>query len=113
MQDAELIRIVPSARQLALQKMAFYAFVHFTVNTFTDREWGDGTEDPALFNPSELNPDQWVESIRAAGMKVLLWQRPGSASTVRSRFVQIISTSPSCRSVTCCAVHCRNYCRNL
>jgi len=72
MQDAELIRIVPSARQLALQKMAFYAFVHFTVNTFTDREWGDGTENPALFNPTELNPDQWVESIRAAGMKGLI-----------------------------------------
>ena len=72
MKDSELVRVIPSARQLALQKMEFYAFVHFTVNTFTDREWGDGTEDPAVFNPAELNPDQWVDSIREAGMKGLI-----------------------------------------
>ena len=72
MNDAELVRVIPSPRQLALQKMEFYAFVHFTVNTFTDKEWGDGTEDPAVFNPTELNPDQWVAAIREAGMKGLI-----------------------------------------
>ncbi len=72
MKDSELVRVVPSARQLALQRMEFYAFVHFTVNTFTDREWGDGTEDPAVFSPTELNPGQWVDSIREAGMKGLI-----------------------------------------
>ncbi len=72
MKDSDLILVVPSARQLALQRMEFYAFVHFTVNTFTDREWGDGTEDPSVFAPSELNPDQWVECIREAGMTGLI-----------------------------------------
>ena len=72
MKDSELIRVVPSARQLALQKMEFYAFVHFTVNTFTDREWGDGTENPEIFNPTQLDPNQWVDSIRDAGMKGLI-----------------------------------------
>lgn len=43
-QDQRFISVVPSARQLALQQMEFYAFVHFTVNTFTGKEWGDGTD---------------------------------------------------------------------
>ena len=46
--DQELIRIVPSDRQLAYQETEFYAFFHFGMNTYTDREWGDGTEDPKL-----------------------------------------------------------------
>ena len=70
--DRRLIQITPSPRQLRLQEMEFYAFVHFTVNTFTGREWGDGTESPALFNPIKMNADQWVEAIKAAGMKGLI-----------------------------------------
>ncbi len=62
MRDSDLIRVVPSSRQLRLQGMEFYAFVHFTVSTFTDREWGDGTEDPSVFNPSDLDTDQWAEA---------------------------------------------------
>ena len=72
MRDEQLIQVVPSPRQIALQQMAFYAFVHFTVNTFTDREWGDGSEDPSVFNPSGLDAGQWVRSIQAAGMKGLI-----------------------------------------
>ena len=61
--------IVPSERQLAWQQTEFYAFVHFTVNTFTDREWGDGMELESCFDPTCLDAMQWAESIRAAGMK--------------------------------------------
>lgn len=70
--DERLIKVTPSARQLALQDMEFYAFVHFTVNTFTDREWGDGTESPEIFNPRKMDADQWADAIRSAGMKGLI-----------------------------------------
>ena len=70
--DRRLIEVVPSLRQIALQQMEFYAFVHFTVNTFTDLEWGDGTESPAIFNPEKLDADQWAQVIKAAGMKGLI-----------------------------------------
>ncbi len=70
--DERLIQVVPSPRQKVLQEMEFYAFVHFTVNTFTDREWGDGTESPSVFNPVRFDPDQWCEALLAAGMKGLI-----------------------------------------
>ena len=70
--EARLISVVPSARQLKHQKMEFYAFVHFTVNTFTGKEWGDGTEDPSIFNPCRLDASQWVLALKAAGMKALI-----------------------------------------
>ena len=44
--DEKLITIVPSRRQINFQKLEFYSFVHFTVNTFTDKEWGEGNERP-------------------------------------------------------------------
>lgn len=46
--DQELIKIVPSSRQLAYQATEFYAFFHFGMNTYTNREWGDGTETPQI-----------------------------------------------------------------
>lgn len=70
--DRKLTAVVPSARQQRLQDMEFYGFLHFTVNTFTDREWGDGTENPAIFNPEKLDAAQWVEAAKAAGMKGLI-----------------------------------------
>ncbi len=62
--------VKPSAKQLQmLRETPFYAFVHFSPNTYTNLEWGDGTEDPAIFNPSELDCEQWVKAIKSAGMK--------------------------------------------
>jgi len=64
----ELISVLPSERQIAHAGTEFYAFFHFGVNTFTGSEWGTGKEDPALFNPTSLDTDQWIEGIAAAGM---------------------------------------------
>ncbi|GIO34857.1 MULTISPECIES: alpha-L-fucosidase [Paenibacillus] len=64
--------VAPTERQLSVQEMEFYAFVHFSVNAFTDQEWGSGKEDPSVFNPAELDADQWVEACKAAGMKGLI-----------------------------------------
>lgn len=57
--------IVPNERQLVIQKMKYYAFVHYSVNTFTNKEWGSGKESPSVFNPKSQNTDQWCEAIAA------------------------------------------------
>lgn len=59
----------PSTRQLAWQRLGMYNFIHFTVNTFTGREWGDGKESPAVFNPTELDCDQWCALLSETGFK--------------------------------------------
>lgn len=64
--------VTPSANQLEWQRTEFNTFIHFGINTFTDREWGDGHEDPALFNPSKFDARQWARVIRDAGMKMLI-----------------------------------------
>jgi alpha-L-fucosidase len=70
--DARLVQILPSPRQLAFQQLEFYAFIHFTVNTFTDLEWGEGTEPEAIFDPKLLDARQWVDAIKSAGMRGLI-----------------------------------------
>ncbi|HSB28110.1 MAG TPA: alpha-L-fucosidase, partial [Pyrinomonadaceae bacterium] len=62
----------PSRRQLLWHEMEFYGFLHFTVNTFTDKEWGYGDESPTIFNPSAFDADQIVRTAKAAGMKGLI-----------------------------------------
>ena len=70
--DERLAAVVPQERQVRFQQLEFYAFIHFTVNTFTDKEWGDGTESPEIFNPQKLDAEQWVKAIKSAGMKGLI-----------------------------------------
>ncbi|GAB3955625.1 hypothetical protein GCM10028805_43630 [Spirosoma harenae] len=62
----------PTVRQLAWQPLETTAFLHFTVNTFTDKEWGDGTESPAIFNPTKLDARQWIKALKEAGFKLAI-----------------------------------------
>jgi alpha-L-fucosidase len=66
------LRPVPSARQLAWHDRQFYGFVHVSVNTFTDREWGLGDESPEVFAPTSLDARQWALVARDAGMTGLI-----------------------------------------
>ena len=69
---AKAARVSPSRRQLAWQRLELTAFLHFGINTFTDREWGDGRESPALFNPSALDARQWMRVLRSAGVRLVI-----------------------------------------
>ena len=64
---------VPTQQQLAWQDMDMYAFIHYSLNTYTDQEWGFGNEDPALFNPSDLDCRQWARVCKQAGMKGIIF----------------------------------------
>ncbi|HUC80719.1 MAG TPA: alpha-L-fucosidase [Flavisolibacter sp.] len=87
--------IVPSPQQLRWQQLELTAFFHFGINTFTGREWGDGKEDPKLFNPTQLDARQWVREAKAAGFKLIiltakhhdgfcLWPTATTAHSVKS-----------------------------
>lgn len=65
-------QVKPTPNQLRWHSMEYAAFVHFGMNTFTDREWGDGTENPQLFNPSEMNADEMVSVLKESGMKLVI-----------------------------------------
>ena len=65
-------RLIPTPQQLEWQQMEFTAFLHFGMNTFTGNEWGHGTDSPELFNPSELDCEQWVKALKDGGFKMAL-----------------------------------------
>ena len=65
-------RLVPTPQQLEWQQMEFTAFLVFGINTFTGNEWGDGKDSPELFNPSELDCEQWVKTLKEGGFQMAL-----------------------------------------
>jgi alpha-L-fucosidase len=65
--------VKPSPQQVAWQDLEIGAIIHFGPNTFMDREWGDGTADPSVFNPSAVDPEQWMRAARAAGIKYVVF----------------------------------------
>jgi len=88
--------VKPSAQQTAWQDLEFGVIVHFSTNTFLDREWGDGTADPSVFNPTAFDPDQWMKAIRDSGAKYVvlvakhhdgfcLWPTEQAMYSVKSR----------------------------
>ena len=68
----EPMSVVHAPRQLAWHEMEQYAFVHFTINTFTDKEWGYGDESPELFNPTDFDADALVKIVKDANLKGLI-----------------------------------------
>ncbi|HXL55981.1 MAG TPA: alpha-L-fucosidase [Chitinophagaceae bacterium] len=92
-QNIKPVEPIPSARQLQWSNMEFYLFTHFGPNTFTDLEWGKGTEPEDMFNPAQLDCNQWCRIAKAAGAKGIiitakhhdgfcLWPSKYSAHTV-------------------------------
>src|ERR1700679_1597881 len=87
--------ITPAPYQTAWQDLEFGVILHFSTNTFLDREWGDGTASPATFNPTQFDPDQWMKAIRDSGAKYVvlvakhhdgfcLWPTEQTAYSVKS-----------------------------
>ncbi len=64
---------IPTANQLRWQKMEYYAFIHYSINTYTDMAWGFGNEDLNLFNPDKLDARQWAKICKEAGMKGIIF----------------------------------------
>jgi alpha-L-fucosidase len=87
--------VKPSPQQVAWQDLEIGAIIHFGPNTFMDQEWGDGTADPSVFNPTSVDPEQWMRAAKSAGIKYVvfvakhhdgfcLWPTSKSQYSVRS-----------------------------
>lgn len=64
--------LAPSQKQINWQEMELTAFIHYGMNTFTDRGWGDGKESPSTFNPQKVDVNQWVKTLKDAGFKIII-----------------------------------------
>lgn len=67
------VDLKPTPQQTAWQDLEFGVILHFGTNTFLDREWGDGSADPKVFNPTQFDPDQWMKAIKASGAKYVVF----------------------------------------
>jgi alpha-L-fucosidase len=67
------VDLKPTSQQVGWQDLEMGAIIHFGPNTFLDREWGDGTADPKVFNPSRFDPEQWMKALQAAGIKYVIF----------------------------------------
>lgn len=72
LQAQNSVDMKPAPQQVAWQDLEFGVILHFSTNTFLDREWGDGTASPSVFNPSSFDPDQWMKAIQASGAKYVV-----------------------------------------
>ncbi|MDR0568827.1 MAG: alpha-L-fucosidase [Spirochaetaceae bacterium] len=69
----KLTAVKPQTRQIEWQKLGFTAFLHYGMNTFTNREWGTGKENPGQYRPARLDTDQWCEALQSAGIKACVF----------------------------------------
>ena len=76
------VDVKPSPQQVEWQDLEMGAIVHFGPNTFLDREWGDGTADPEVFNPTQFDPEQWMQALQSAGMNVIFVAKHHDGSLV-------------------------------
>ena len=90
---------IPSEKQLHWQEMEMYAFIHYSMNTYTDQEWGFGNEDLKLFNPSDLDCRQWARVCKQAGMS--------------HRGTEIIQTTVNQNTLPIFAISCANCSPNM
>ncbi|HEX4020924.1 MAG TPA: alpha-L-fucosidase [Acidobacteriaceae bacterium] len=71
-QSLNFTDVKPSPQQVQWQDLQFGVIIHFGTNTFLNREWGDGTASPSVFNPTDVDPDQWMRAVKAAGAKYVI-----------------------------------------
>lgn len=67
------VDLKPSPQQVEWQDLEVGAIIHFGPNTFLDREWGDGSADPKVFNPTQFDPEQWMQALQSAGIRYVIF----------------------------------------